>query len=54
MLHAEQLTAFDVVLNDPLAHAVHAWSLVAVPTDAIALPGAQLVQLTHAVAALPS
>jgi len=54
VLHTEQLTALDVVLNDPLAHAVHVRSLVAEPSAATALPGAQLVQLTHAVAALPS
>ena len=54
VLHGVQLVAFAVVLNVPLAHAVHVWSVVAVPLAATACPGTQLVHATHAVAGLLS
>ena len=54
MLQAAQLVAFSVVLNVPLAQAVHIRSVVVVPRAPTLCPGAQLVQVTHAVAALPS
>lgn len=54
MVHVSQLSALARVLNEPLAHAVHARSAVALPVAVMIWPGEHDVQGTHAVAELPS
>ena len=54
MVHVSQLSALACALNEPLAHAVHARSAVALPAAVMIWPGEHDVQGTHAVAELPS
>jgi hypothetical protein len=50
VLHAAQLVALLAVLYSPAAHAVHVWSLVALPALDTYVPAAHAVQATHCVA----
>ena len=54
MLHTEQLAAFAATLYVPLAQAVHSRFVVVVPATLTDCPGAQVDQLTQAVAGLSS
>jgi len=49
-----QAAALVAVLNDPLAHDVHARSLVALPSEPTKVPGKHEVFAEHGVAALRS
>ena len=52
--HGMQAAALAAVLNEPLAHAVHTRSLVAVPAEPTKVPGKHDVLATQGVAALRS
>jgi hypothetical protein len=54
VVHAEQLPAFVVVENVPLAHAVHVRFVVADPALVTYWPAVQVVRAWHTVAELPS
>ena len=51
---AAQAAALVTVLNDPLAHAAHARSMVALPSAPTKVPGRHVVFAAHGVAALRS